>query len=106
MFDVFHCLCVLNLNQPTEVDMVCASMNTSLGSMGGFSAGKSFIIDHQRLSGLGYCFSASLPPLLATSAMEALAIMDASPQLFEQLRGNARRMRELLDGWVLGVLLH
>ena len=80
--------------------MICVSMNTSLGSMGGFCAGKSFIIDHQRLSGLGYCFSASLPPLLTTSAMEALSIMDTSPQLFEQLRDNARKMREFLAGQV------
>ena len=29
----------------------------------------------QRLSGLGYCFSASLPPMLATAAIEALQIM-------------------------------
>lgn len=29
----------------------------------------------QRLSGLGYCFSASLPPLLAKGAITALDIM-------------------------------
>jgi serine palmitoyltransferase len=29
-----------------------------------------------RFLGLGYCFSASLPPLLATAAREALKIID------------------------------
>lgn len=38
----------------------------SLASIGGFCAGDREIVDHQRLSGLGYCFSASLPPFLAT----------------------------------------
>ena len=32
----------------------------SLASIGGFCAGDREIVDHQRLSGLGYCFSASL----------------------------------------------
>lgn len=30
----------------------------------------------QRLSGQGYCFSASLPPLLASAAIEGLNIME------------------------------
>ena len=30
----------------------------------------------QRLSGAGYCFSASLPPMLATAAIRALDIIE------------------------------
>lgn len=33
----------------------------------------------QRLSGQGYCFSASLPPMLAAAAIEALNIMEEDP---------------------------
>lgn len=33
------------------------------------------VCDHQRLCGQGYCFSASLPPYLATAAIEALRIL-------------------------------
>ena len=51
-----------------EVDAIAVSMGTSLASIGGFVVGTHFVIDHQRLSGLGYCFSASLPPLLASAA--------------------------------------
>ncbi len=57
----------------------------SLGSVGGFCVGSSFVIQHQVLSGQGYCFSASLPPLLAVSAIEALNIIeskDAGNKLF------------------------
>ena len=36
-------------------------------------------ISSQRLSGQGYCFSASLPPLLAAAAIEALNIMEENP---------------------------
>ena len=33
----------------------------------------------QRLSGAGYCFSASLPPMLASAAIEALNIIEQKP---------------------------
>lgn len=33
----------------------------------------------KRLSGQGYCFSASLPPMLAAAAIEALNIMEDDP---------------------------
>lgn len=36
-------------------------------------------VSSQRLSGQGYCFSASLPPLLAAAAIEALNIMEENP---------------------------
>lgn len=36
------------------------------------------VCDHQRLCGQGYCFSASLPPYLATAAHEALNILGTS----------------------------
>ena len=52
-------------------------MEMSLGSVGGFCVGSSFVIQHQVLSGQGYCFSASLPPLLAVSAIEALNIIES-----------------------------
>lgn len=30
-----------------EIDQICASMENALGSVGGFCAGSSFVIDHQ-----------------------------------------------------------
>lgn len=74
------------------------SLDMSVGSNGGFCAGKAYVIDHQRLSGLGYCFSASIPPLLAVASIEALSIMEKEPALFSKLRHNTNRMRELLEG--------
>lgn len=44
----------------------------SLASIGGFCSGEREVVDHQRLSGLGYCFSAALPPYLATGAAPTL----------------------------------
>ncbi|KAG6803815.1 serine palmitoyltransferase 1 [Apis mellifera caucasica] len=71
-----------------EIDMIMGSLDWAMGSIGGFCIGTSFIIEHQRLSGLGYCFSASLPPLLTSAAITSLDIMENNPQIFKSLRDN------------------
>jgi 7-keto-8-aminopelargonate synthetase-like enzyme len=53
-------------------------MGCALASVGGFCVGHHEVCDHQRLCGQGYCFSASLPPYLATAAHEALAVLGSS----------------------------
>lgn len=54
--------------------------------------GTSFVIDHQRLSGLGYCFSASQPPLLASAAITSLDIIENNKEIFQSLKNNALLM--------------
>lgn len=73
-----------------DVDAIAVCMGTSLASIGGFVCGSSYVIDHQRLSGLGYCFSASLPPLLASAAQVGLqTICDDAARRQSFLRKNA-----------------
>ncbi|XP_028403726.1 serine palmitoyltransferase 1-like [Dendronephthya gigantea] len=81
-----------------DVDLISASMESSLATIGGFCCGSSFVVDHQRLSGAGYCFSASLPPLLASAGTEALNVMDQHPEMFEKLRDNALLFHKELKG--------
>ena len=71
-----------------EIDMIMGSLDWAIGSIGGFCVGTSFVIEHQRLSGLGYCFSASLPPLLTSAAITSLDIMKNNPQIFKSLKDN------------------
>uniref|UniRef100_A0A0N4ZI78 Serine palmitoyltransferase 1 n=1 Tax=Parastrongyloides trichosuri TaxID=131310 RepID=A0A0N4ZI78_PARTI len=73
-----------------EVDMIMASLENAFASTGGFCAGRSYVVAHQRLSGLGYCFS--LPPLLATAVSEALRIIKEEPEKFNLLRANAQTL--------------
>uniref|UniRef100_A0A915B0A7 Serine palmitoyltransferase 1 n=2 Tax=Parascaris univalens TaxID=6257 RepID=A0A915B0A7_PARUN len=75
-----------------DIDMIMGSLENALASTGGFCAGRSFVVTHQRLSGLGYCFSASLPPFLATAASEGLRIMDVEPERFQRLRDNCKML--------------
>ncbi len=53
---------------PEDVEILAGSLGHGVGSIGGFCAGAREMVDHQRLSGLGYCFSASLPPYLASTS--------------------------------------
>mmetsp|Transcript_35360 Transcript_35360/g.89524 ORF Transcript_35360/g.89524 Transcript_35360/m.89524 type:complete len:520 (-) Transcript_35360:455-2014(-) len=91
--------------RPDQVEIICGSMGTVLGSVGGFCVGSNEIVEHQRLSGLGYCFSASLPPYLATAAHASLdTLADKGPSLLGALRKNAAAMRRELKkvpGWVV-----
>ncbi|XP_064436006.1 serine palmitoyltransferase 1 isoform X2 [Mirounga angustirostris] len=81
-----------------DIDLISANMENSLASIGGFCCGRSFVIDHQRLSGQGYCFSASLPPLLAAAAIEALNIMEENPGIFLVLKEKCERIHKALQG--------
>lgn len=84
---------------PEDVEIVGGSMSNALASIGGFCAGDREIVDHQRLSGLGYCFSASLPPFLATAGIRALDHLERDgPQLMASLRRNAAAFRRMAAG--------
>jgi 7-keto-8-aminopelargonate synthetase-like enzyme len=53
------------LRYMVHAEIVTFSLEYSLGSVGGMTVGSEEVVDHQRLSGAGYCFSASAPPFLS-----------------------------------------
>merc|ERR1712142_440179 len=69
----------------SNIDLIMASMENSLGSIGGFTCGDAYLIDHQRLFSFGVAYSASQPTLLVTAAIEALKILDNNPALLSKL---------------------
>ena len=75
----------------------CAPAGNALAAQGGFCAGPREMVDHQRLSGMGYCFSASLPPYLAVAATQALQALANKPQLVRRLQLNAASLRDALQ---------
>lgn len=86
--------------QPLDVDVLIGSLSGTLGSVGGFCVGSREVVDHQRLSGAGYCFSASAPPFLCASAEAALNTMRENPALLAQLKSNANKLQTLLENKV------
>lgn len=76
-----------------------------MGSVGGFCVGDRETVEHQRLSGSGYCFSASLPPYLAVAGNNMLRLLQpdqsgniAGKELLALLQRKIRTFREQLKG--------
>lgn len=65
--------------EPWRLDMIIATLEAAIGSIGGFCAGSHMTIEHQRLSGSGYIFSASLPTFLVQACIESINMLDAKP---------------------------
>ena len=92
--------------QHDDIDGIIGSFEHGLGSVGGFVAGTSYVADHQILAGLGYMFSASLPPLLATAVIEALDRIDRDPEVVFKLQDNAQEVHNRFEDAVDGLELH
>ncbi|KAJ1566241.1 serine palmitoyltransferase component [Cladochytrium tenue] len=81
---------------PSSVEIYAASMANSLCAGGGFCAGTREIVEHQRLLGLAYTFSASLPAILTVSALEGMRIIDEEPAVLTRARENMQVVRSTL----------
>lgn len=80
-----------------EVEVLMMSLDTSLCSVGGLCVGTNEVVDHQRLSGAGYCFSAAAPPFLASAAVSSLSrLEEQGATLMQDLSKNALRMKTAL----------
>jgi len=90
------------LHMITDIDVLVANLDNSLGSVGGFCVGDHTIVDHQRLSGAGYVFSASAPPYTTVAAATALDLITKEGKgLIPGLRANVALMHKklnLIDG--------
>ncbi|AIN97841.1 serine palmitoyltransferase-like protein [Leishmania panamensis] len=79
-----------------DVDVYIGSLSTSMGAVGGFCAGASNMIDHQRLGATAYVFSASLPPYITASVSQSLAVLTRDATFVAKLQKHTRRMRNHL----------
>ncbi|GBG28453.1 Serine palmitoyltransferase 1 [Hondaea fermentalgiana] len=88
----------------SEIDLFVSSLSTTFASVGGFCVGSREVVEHQRLSGAGYCFSASSPPFVSTVASQAIKLLtsEARSKLAPAVKKNAQTfhaaVRKLADG--------
>lgn len=85
-----------NKKQMYDAEIITISLENSLGSVGGVTVGNEEVVDHQRLSGAGYCFSASSPPFTASAATCALEQLKTEPDLIARLKRNTEYMQNKL----------
>ncbi|XP_035713693.1 serine palmitoyltransferase 1-like [Folsomia candida] len=79
-----------------DLDLISGSLQHAMAAFGGFIVGPSFVVDHQRISGLGYCFSASLPPLLAGVGIKSLSLMEKNPLMVLDLQEKCKFFHKTL----------
>jgi serine palmitoyltransferase len=86
--------------------MIIGQLSNSICASGGFCAASVEVIDHQRLSGLAYCYSASMPAMLAVSASEAFRILEQQPVLLKELAERTLSFRQILSHKSLDPLIY
>ena len=89
------------LTPMVDAEIIILSLENSIGSIGGVCVGSEEDVDHQRLSGAGYCFSASAPPFLANAAIASLERIKNNPVLVERVKRNRDVMYQTLLGPVM-----
>lgn len=77
--------------------MIVGSVANSLCSAGGFCAGSKVIVDHQRINGTSFVFSAAMPAMLAVGASESIRVLTDAPSIMATLQDNIRAVRSILD---------
>ena len=77
--------------------MLIGSVANGLTSSGGFCVGSRTVVDHQRINGTSFAFSAAVPALLAVSASEGINILRNTPSILSKLQENMRAIRAALD---------
>jgi len=75
-----------------DVDFIVGTFSKSLGSVGGFCVSNIDDFDLLRVVSRPYMFTASLPPSVIASTIQALDRMQAEPTLRGRLMANARRL--------------
>ncbi|KAF9150349.1 serine palmitoyltransferase component [Linnemannia schmuckeri] len=89
---------VFNIS-PKRVDMIIGSMANALSGTGGFCAGSKEVVEHQRLSGQAFVFSAAMPAMLAVCASEAIKILETPEKgnkLLKDMSDNAAAFRNVV----------
>lgn len=81
----------------SQVDMLVGSLAGPLCAGGGFCAGTTDVVEHQRITAASYTYSAALPAMLATTASETLNMLQLNPEILVQCRENIKAMRAQLD---------
>jgi glycine C-acetyltransferase len=80
-----------------DVDIITSTLGKALGgAAGGFSAGPTALTDYLTQRSRPHLFSNALPPTVAASALAAVRVLEAHPELVRRLHENARYFREQL----------
>ncbi|MFP3915040.1 MAG: glycine C-acetyltransferase, partial [Actinomycetota bacterium] len=82
-----------------RVDILTGTLGKAMGgASGGYTSGRSQVVELLRQRSRPYLFSNSLAPVIAATSLRALDLLDESDELRLRLAENARRFREGMVG--------
>ncbi len=88
-----------------RVDIITGTFGKALGgASGGFTSGRTEIVQMLRQRSRPYLFSNTLAPAIAAGSLKALELLDRSTELVDRLRENTRYFRERIARTGLKVL--
>ena len=76
----------------SDVDVIVGTFSKSLGAVGGFCVSDMEGFEVLRVVCRSYMFTASLPPSVVASTLQALHLVETKPELRHRLIANARRL--------------
>ena len=81
-----------------RADIITGTLGKALGgASGGFTTGRREVVDLLRQRSRPYLFSNTLAPMIAAASLEALQVVDDSPDLLERLRRNTSHFRSAIE---------
>jgi len=80
-----------------QVEFLTGSLESTVGSVGGFACSGIPNTYHSRINSSGYTYSASLPPLLNNAALASFQYIEKHPNILQELHGKAKLMFDELS---------
>ncbi len=80
-----------------EVDIYMGTFSKSLASLGGYMAADSYVIDYVKHNSRPFIFSASITPASCATALTALRILRAHPEIVDRLSDVSNHLRDELE---------
>ena len=79
-----------------EVDLLVGTLGKALGSYGAYVCASAEMVEYLLNTARSFIFSTALPPPVVAAAQEALAMLEAEPEMVQRLGVNAAVLREAL----------
>lgn len=73
-----------------QVDIVMGTLSKAIGSLGGFIAGSSELVDYLRNKARSFIYTTALPAAACAASLAALDIIESEPELREKLWENIK----------------
>lgn len=77
-----------------EIDVQIGTLSKAIGVVGGYVAGKKYLIDWLKARSRPFLFSTALPPGDVAATIGALHIMTESTELYDKLWSNAKYLKD------------